>query len=69
MFPKIDVKKYPIVNDEQLVLDFLLQEKILLVQGTGFNWPQHDHVRVVFLPQIDDLSHAIERFGSFLSRL
>jgi len=69
MFPKIDLKKYPIVNDEQLVLDFLLQEKILLVQGTGFNWPQHDHVRVVFLPQIDDLSHAIERFGAFLARL
>jgi len=69
MFPKIDLKKYPIVNDEQLVLDFLLQEKILLVQGTGFNWPQHDHVRVVFLPQIDDLSHAIERFGAFLAGL
>ncbi len=69
LFPKIDQKMYPIEDDEKLVLDFLLQEKILLVQGTGFNWHKHDHVRVVFLPRKDDLSHAIERFGAFLERL
>jgi alanine-synthesizing transaminase len=69
LFPKIDQKMYPIENDEKLVLDFLLQEKILLVQGTGFNWPKHDHVRVVFLPRKDDLTYAIERFGAFLARL
>ncbi|MGK0499250.1 MAG: alanine-synthesizing transaminase [Oceanicoccus sp.] len=69
MFPKLDRKKFSIKDDEKLVLNFLLQEKILLVQGTAFNWPDPDHVRVVFLPRKDDLSHAIKRFGAFLSRL
>lgn len=69
MFPRLDPKKFAIENDEKLVLDFLLQEKILLVQGTAFNWPSPDHLRVVFLPRKDDLSHAIERLGVFLSRL
>jgi alanine-synthesizing transaminase len=69
MFPKIDIKKYHINDDQKLVLDFLQQEKILLVQGTGFNWKEPDHVRVVFLPRKDDLSYAITRFGEFLSRL
>ena len=68
MFPKLDPKKFAINNDEKLVLDFLQQEKILLVQGTAFNWPTPDHVRVVFLPRNDDLSYAIERFSAFLSR-
>ncbi len=68
-FPKLDVDKFSIKDDQRLVLDFLQQEKILLVQGTGFNWPDPDHVRIVFLPRADDLTHAIERFGAFLSRL
>lgn len=69
MFPKLDPKKFAVDNDEQLVLDFLQQEKILLVQGTAFNWPQPDHLRVVFLPRADDLQHALERFSAFLGRL
>ncbi len=48
--------------------DFLLQEKVLLVQGTAFNWPNKDHFRIVFLPREDDLTKAIQRFGNFLSR-
>jgi alanine-synthesizing transaminase len=68
MFPRLDPKVHPIHNDEQLVLDLVRQEKILLVQGTAFNWPEPDHVRVVFLPQVDDLKMAIERLGNFLSR-
>lgn len=68
LFPKLDKKKFAIDNDEKLILDFLRQEKILLVQGTAFNWPEPDHVRVVFLPRSDDLTHAMERFSAFLSR-
>ena len=68
LFPKLDMKKFRISNDESLVLEFLRQEKILLVQGTGFNWPEHDHLRVVFLPREDDLQHAMERLGAFLAR-
>ena len=59
---------FSIQDDEKLVLDFLTQEKILLVQGTAFNWPNTDHLRVVFLPRKEDLGHAIGRFGEFLSR-
>lgn len=68
LFPKLDKKKFAIDNDEKLILDFLRQEKILLVQGTAFNWPEPDHVRVVFLPRSDDLTYAMERFAAFLSR-
>lgn len=67
LFPKLDRKKFAIKDDEKLVLDFLRKEKILLVQGTAFNWPEPDHLRVVFLPRKDDLSHALTRFGAFLS--
>jgi alanine-synthesizing transaminase len=66
LFPKLDPKRYPIVDDEKLVLDFLIQEKILLVQGRAFNWPDPDHLRIVFLPRQDDLEHAITRLGVFL---
>ncbi|MBL4826673.1 MAG: aminotransferase class I/II-fold pyridoxal phosphate-dependent enzyme, partial [Spongiibacteraceae bacterium] len=69
LFPKLDTKRYPIVNDENMVLDFLQQEKILLVQGSAFNWPSPDHVRVVFLPRKEDLQHAIGCFEQFLSRM
>ncbi|MBD2859639.1 pyridoxal phosphate-dependent aminotransferase [Spongiibacter sp. KMU-158] len=68
MFPRLDPEVYPIIDDEQMVLDLLNQEKMLLVQGTGFNWPSPDHVRIVFLPNKIDLEDAIERFARFLSR-
>ena len=68
LFPKLDLDMYKIKDDQQMVLDFLIQEKILLVQGTAFNWPNKDHFRIVFLPREDDLTKAINRFGEFLSR-
>lgn len=67
LFPKIDTKKFGIVNDEQFVLDFLREERILMVQGTGFNWPEPDHFRIVFLPTVPDLELAIGRLEAFLS--
>ncbi|MTI12579.1 pyridoxal phosphate-dependent aminotransferase [Sansalvadorimonas verongulae] len=69
LFPRLDPKIYPIEDDEQMVLDFLRQEKVLLVQGTGFNWPTHDHVRIVTLPRVDELEDAINKFGRYLDRL
>lgn len=66
MFPRLDPEVYPVHDDEQLVLDLLNQEKILLVQGTGFNWPHPDHVRIVFLPNKVDMEDAIDRFANFL---
>lgn len=66
-FPKIDSKVCPIHNDEKFALDLLLSHKLLIVQGTAFNWPWPDHFRVVTLPRIDDLTQAIERIGDFLS--
>jgi len=68
LFPKIDLNRHKIKNDEQMVLDFLIQEKILLVQGSAFNWPNCDHFRIVFLPRKDDLTRAINRLGHFLER-
>ncbi|MFC2971405.1 pyridoxal phosphate-dependent aminotransferase [Azotobacter bryophylli] len=65
-FPRIDPKVCPIHNDEKFVLDLLLQEKLLIVQGTAFNWPWPDHFRVVTLPRLDDLEQAIGRIGNFL---
>ncbi|HOW93114.1 pyridoxal phosphate-dependent aminotransferase [Mycolicibacterium fallax] len=65
-FPRLDPEVYDVDNDEQLVLDLLLQEKILVTQGTGFNWPSPDHLRVVTLPWARDLEAAIERLGNFL---
>ncbi len=65
-FPRIDPKVYPIHNDEKFVLDLLLSEKLLVVQGTAFNWPWPDHFRVVTLPRVDDLEQAIGRIGNFL---
>ncbi len=67
LFPKIDIKRYPIHNDEKMMLDFLMQEKVLMVHGTGFNWPKPDHFRIVSLPYIDDLELALSRFERFLS--
>lgn len=66
LFPKLDPKVYPIHNDEKMVLDLLLKEKILVVQGTAFNWPWPDHFRIVSLPRKDDLEVAIGRIANFL---
>lgn len=68
LFPRLDPKIYPIEDDEQFVLDLLLEEKILLVQGTAFNWPDPDHFRIVFLPREDDLEEAISRLARFLEK-
>lgn len=67
-FPRLDPKVFNIRDDAKLVLDLLLQEKILLVQGTAFNWPEPDHVRIVTLPWVDQLDDALERFARFLAR-
>ena len=67
VFPRLDPEVYPIKDDQQLVLDLLLSEKILLTQGTGFNWPDPDHLRIVTLPWARDLAEAIQRLGTFLS--
>lgn len=68
LFPKLDPEIYPIEDDQQFILDLLEREKVLLVQGTGFNWHATDHFRVVFLPNVDDLAEAIERIARFLKR-
>ncbi|SFE20805.1 pyridoxal phosphate-dependent aminotransferase [Nitrosomonas sp. Nm166] len=68
LFPRLDPEIYPIEDDQQFVLDLLLEEKVLLVQGTGFNWQHPDHFRVVFLPNADDLTEAIGRIANFLQR-
>jgi len=65
-FPKLDPKVYPIKDDAQLVLDLLKREHIYVVQGTGFNWPEPDHFRLVTLPRVEDLADAVTRIGSFL---
>ena len=65
-FPKIDPKVCPITNDEKFALDLLLSEKLLIVQGTAFNWPWPDHFRVVTLPRVEDLDMAIRRIGNFV---
>ncbi len=66
LFPRLDPKIYPIVNDQEFVLELLQEEKVLLVQGTGFNWPHPDHFRIVFLPHEDDLKEAFGRVARFL---
>ena len=66
LFPRLDPEIYPIKDDQQFILDLLLEEKVLLVQGTGFNWKTPDHFRVVFLPNVDDLAEAIRRISRFL---
>ena len=68
LFPRLEPKIYPVDNDQQLVLDLLLEEKVLLVQGSGFNWIYPDHFRVVFLPNTDDLTEALGRVAHFLER-
>ena len=66
MFPRLDPKMYPIEDDQQFIHEMLLETKVLLVQGSGFNWPETDHFRIVFLPHEDDLREAIQRIAKFL---
>ena len=65
-FPRLDPKVYKIKDDRQMVLDLLRAEKIMIVHGTGFNWPEPDHFRIVTLPPADELSDAVDRIGHFL---
>jgi len=67
LFPRLDPSKFNILDDEQLILDFLVQEHVLMVQGSGFNITDKNHFRIVFLPREDALEDAITRLGSFLS--
>ena len=66
MFPRLDPKLYPIQDDQQFAYELLAEEKVLIVQGTGFNWAEPDHFRLVFLPNSDDLTDAIGRIARFL---
>jgi alanine-synthesizing transaminase len=66
MFPRLDPVIYPIKDDRQFFLELLRQTRVMLVQGTGFNWPDPDHFRIVFLPHEDDLREAIGRIAKFL---
>lgn len=65
-FPKIDVKKFNITDDEKFAFDFLREKKVLIVHGGGFNWKQPDHFRIVYLPRIEILDEAIGKLGEFL---
>ena len=67
VFPRLDPAVYPIKDDQRFVLEFLRSQHVLLVQGTGFNWPHPDHLRIVTLPRADDLTDAIGRLGTFLA--
>jgi len=66
MFPKLDPTIYPIEDDQAFIQELLVEQRVLLVQGTGFNWIAPDHFRVVFLPNTDDLTDAISRIARFL---
>ena len=67
LFPGLDAKKFTLKDDQRFILDLLLQERVLVVQGTGFNWPRPDHFRIVFLPGIDELDLVFKRIDHFLS--
>ena len=66
LFPKLDPKMYPIKDDQEFILKLLIDKKVLLVQGTGFNWKDPDHIRIVFLPNEDDLKESINRIANYL---
>ena len=68
MFPRLDPEIYPITNDQEFFLEVLQDTKVMLVQGTGFNWPKPDHFRIVFLPHEADLREAINRLAAFLAK-
>ncbi len=67
VFPRLDPKMYKVQDDQQFAYELLAEEKVLIVQGTGFNWPTPDHFRIVFLPNADDLTEALNRIERFLS--
>ncbi|MGN6610375.1 MAG: pyridoxal phosphate-dependent aminotransferase, partial [Angustibacter sp.] len=67
LVPRLDPEVYDVKDDQQLVLELLREQHLLLVQGTGFNWPDPDHLRIVTLPHVDDLTEAIGRLGEFLA--
>ena len=67
IFPKLDKKKFNLVDDERFALDLLRDKKILLVHGGGFNWKEPDHFRIVYLPRIEVLKESMEKLGDFLS--
>ena len=67
MFPKIDIKRFNIYDDEKMVFDLLAQEKVLLVHGRGFNWQAPDHFRIVTLPYVHQIEEALGKFGRFLA--
>ena len=66
LFPKLDVKKFNITNDKQFARDLLTEAKILIVPGSGFDWAEPDHFRIVMLPEAGELRAAMERMGNFL---
>ena len=66
LFPKIDVKKYRIHDDQKFLLDFLLEKKVLMVQGSGFNWIKPDHFLVVFLPTVEEIKTVARHMVDFL---
>jgi alanine-synthesizing transaminase len=68
MFPRLDPKVYPIEDDRQFFMEVLRETRVMLVQGSGFNYPDNQHFRIVFLPHEDDLREAIERIARFLER-
>lgn len=67
LFPRLDPKRYPISDDRDFAYELLAEEQVLIVQGTGFNWPHPDHFRVVFLPHADDLNYAMQKIERFLA--
>ena len=69
LFPRLNPEVFPFKDDEAFALDLLRQEKVLIVQGTAFNWPNPDHFRVVFLPRLDDIEDSIGRIANYLDRV
>ena len=65
IFPKVDVEKFGVHSDEQMCLDLLKREKILVTSGTGFHWPEPDHFRIVYLPNLDTLQSAMKKLARF----
>ncbi|MFM8356727.1 MAG: aminotransferase class I/II-fold pyridoxal phosphate-dependent enzyme, partial [Gammaproteobacteria bacterium] len=66
LFPKLDASRFNITDDERFALDLLREEKMLIVHGSGFNWPEPDHFRIVFLPRVEDIDSAMDRLERFL---
>ena len=66
IFPKVDVKKFNILDDNQFALDFLRQKRVLIVPGSGFNWKEPDHFRLVYLPRVAVLEEASGKLADFL---